>query len=139
MRSGIQILDVFFIPSREIELISSLSGGKGGQHVNKTYTKITMRWNVVQSQVINELQRALLMSNLKLSKDGCLVIQSDEHRSQNRNIEMTYAKCKKIVESALHIPKKRKATRPSFASKQKKRQKKQQRSELKRSRKRPDF
>ena len=61
MLSGIQILDFFFIPSREIELISSLSGGKEGSMVTKTYTKITML-NVVQSQVVNEQQRTLLMS-----------------------------------------------------------------------------
>ena len=91
---GIQIKKLFLIPTHEIELITSLSGGKGGQHVNKTNTKVILRWNVHQSKILNEQQRMLLISNMKLTRTGYLVIQSDTSRSQHQNIKASYKKFK---------------------------------------------
>ena len=139
MRSGIQILNLFTIPSQDIEITSCLSGGKGGQHVNKTNTKVTLRWNVVHSVVLNDQQRSLLMNNLKLTQQGELVIHADTHRSQHLNIEMIYQKCKTIVEQALYIPKRRKKTKPTRASKERRRIEKEHHSERKRNRQKPDF
>ena len=139
MRLGIQILNVFTIPTQEIEITSCLSSGKGGQHVNKTNTKVTLRWNVQNSEVLNDQQRIMLTNNLKLTQQGELVIHADTYRSQRLNIAMIYQKCKTIVEQALYIPKKRKKTKPTRASREKRRIEKEHHSERKKNRKKPDF
>ena len=139
MSEGIQILRLFFIPPHELSITASLSGGKGGQHVNKTNSKITLRWNIRKSLVLNEQQRGRLVQKLKLTQHGELIVQSEEHRSQHQNIESALEKCKKRVEAALIVPKKRKATRPTKASQRKRVEKKKQRSEIKKGRRKWDY
>ena len=97
---GIQILHLFYIPSHELVVTASLGGGKGGQHVNKTNSKVTIRWNVRESTVLNDKQRERLLQKLKLSQNSELIIQADEHRSQHRNIDVALAKCKSRIELA---------------------------------------
>jgi ribosome-associated protein len=138
MLTGIQISKAFYIPACELDVTTSLSGGKGGQHVNKTNTKVTLRWNVHQSVVLTPNQRQLLLKNLRLTQVGDLVIQSDEHRSQRQNIQNALEKCKNIIEKALFVPKKRKPTKPTKSSQRKRIEKKKRRSETKQNRRKPD-
>ena len=139
VENGLQILHLFYIPPHELSVTTSLSGGKGGQHVNKTNSKVTLRWNVRESSVVNIKQREMLLQKLKLSIKGELIVQADEHRSQHKNIEVALMKCKKRIEMALHKPKPRKPTKPTKSSQNRRVNKKKQRSEIKKNRRKFDF
>ena len=139
VHSGIQINKAFFIPKYELEISTSLSGGSGGQHVNKTNTKVVLRWNIKKSLVLNEYQRTLLLKKLHLTTEGELVILSDESRSQRQNINNALKKCKHRVEQALIVPKKRKPTKPTRSSQRKRVERKKHHAEKKQNRRKPDI
>ena len=139
VHTGIQIKNAFFIPKHELEVSTSLSGGSGGQHVNKTNTKVVLRWNIKESLVLTEFQRTLLLKNLNLTVGCELVIHSDESRSQRQNINNALDKCKHRVEQALVIPKKRKSTKPTRSSQKKRVERKKRHSEKKQNRRKPDI
>ena len=137
--TGIQINKAFFIPKHELQLSTSLSGGSGGQHVNKTNTKVVLRWNVKKSLVLSEHQRKLLLKKLHLTTEGEVVIHSDESRSQRQNINNALKKCKHRVEQALIVPKKRRPTKPTRSSQRKRVERKKYHAEKKQNRRKPDI
>ncbi len=99
----------------EFVFISSRSSGAGGQHVNKVNTKIELRFNINNSNLLNTEEKLLIYKKLsnRISKDGILQIISQESRSQIRNKKKCIDKFYEIIEQALIIPKKRKKLRPS--------------------------
>ncbi len=103
------------IPMRELEVTTSRSGGPGGQHVNKTDTRITVRWNVKMTSALNEEQKERVLQNLqtRLTGDGDLIVHNSESRSQQQNKQMALIQLAQDVRKALHVPKKRTATRVS--------------------------
>ena len=107
------------IPESELEITTSRSGGPGGQHVNTTSSKVTLRWNIVQSQVLSEKVRAQLMKNLvsRLTLQGELVLQVDTSRSQMQNRETAFERLTIIIQKALLISKKRIPTKPKKSAK----------------------
>lgn len=109
------------------------SSGPGGQNVNKVSTKIEIRWNLLQTKVFSEEQLALLTSRLgeMLTREGELIIYAQETRSQLKNKEAAYSKLFSLLEKALTPRKKRKATQPTVASKEKRIQTKKIASERK--------
>ena len=76
------------IPAREIAESASRSSGPGGQHVNKSNTRVTLRWNIRQSSVLGEAERARLLHRLgpALTREGELVVHADGERSRARNL-----------------------------------------------------
>ena len=135
--SDLYISNRLIVPKSELCVSVSLSGGAGGQHVNKTCSRVTLRWNVLQSGALtpelkNQLHQAL---GNRLTKLGELIFSSDEHRSQHQNLLRARNKMAECLKKALIKPKKRKKTRPTKSSQQKRIQKKKQRGELKASRK----
>lgn len=109
------------IPEHELEFFTSRSGGAGGQHVNKTDSKVTIHWNVVTSTVLNDEQRALLLKNLasRLTQEGELIVSNSESRSQFQNKEQALAQLAYLIKKALFAPKKRMKTKISKAVKEK--------------------
>ena len=124
--------------SDELYFKTSRSGGKGGQHVNKTESRVSLFFNVHESNILNEDEKAILSKKLTLSADGVLQINSEATRSQLKNKEHCLKKFYQTISEALTIQKKRKATKPSKAAIRKRLKAKKRRSEIKQNRK-PDF
>ena len=120
----------------EIIIQVSTSSGPGGQHVNKTSTKVSLRWNIEQSTCISDEQRSCLMNKIanKINKNNEIVIHCDESRSQHTNHLIAREKLCALLQSAFHVPKKRKKTKPSKGAIEKRLQKKKQRAEIKKNR-----
>lgn len=124
------------IPAGELEIAFARSGGPGGQNVNKVSSKVDLRWSPVTSEVLSEVDRALLVDKLKnrLTNDGVLIVTSTKTRDQNKNREDARDKLVLIVKAALDRPKPRKATKPSKRAKARRIANKKHNSEKKNNR-----
>ncbi len=118
------------VPAREVTLSFARSGGPGGQHVNRTETKVLLRWNPFASSALDDTDRALLRQRLaaRLTSDGDLLVTSETHRDQKRNVEDVLERFARIVRDAIRRPTPRKRTRPSRASRERRIQAKKRRS-----------
>jgi ribosome-associated protein len=110
----------FKIPPAELTVRATRSSGAGGQHVNKTSSRVQMSWDIGGSAALDDSQRERIRRKLatRLTDDGVLTVAVSETRSQHRNREIAEERINDIVRTALTIPKKRKATRPSRASRE---------------------
>lgn len=102
---------------KEVTYKTSRSGGKGGQNVNKVSSKVELLFDIQQSLLFTDEEKALVLSKLqsRLNKDGYLQVMCEEERSQYLNKEKALEKLHLIIIRSLHRPKVRKATRPSKA------------------------
>ncbi|TBV28076.1 MULTISPECIES: alternative ribosome rescue aminoacyl-tRNA hydrolase ArfB [Flavobacteriaceae] len=125
----------------ELSFKAIKSSGAGGQHVNKTASKVELTFNVEASTVLNEEQKELLLKNLqtRLSNQNVLILQCGESRSQHKNKALVIERFLEIIKQGLIVPKKRKKTAVPKAVKQKRLQNKRQLSEKKANRKPPEI
>lgn len=135
----LEILPTFALPESELRYSFSRSGGPGGQNVNKVATRATARLQVRDNPRIPEELRERLLEKLatRITQDGELLVQVDETREQGRNKELARERVIAILRQALVRPKKRKPTKPTRASQQRRVEGKQRRSSVKRDRRRP--
>ena len=98
----------------------SRSGGPGGQNVNKVSTKVTLRVRVAELVGLSEAEVERVKSVLanRLTKEGEIVLTSEEERSQRTNLERAYSRMEALVSSAARLPKARRPTKPSKAAKE---------------------
>jgi ribosome-associated protein len=128
---------MLFIPESELTITFARSSGKGGQNVNKTSTKVFIHWPIGKSGVLSDEEKNRVRAQLsnKINNEDELVIFSEEERSQVQNRELAINKLQSLVSSALHVPKKRRATRPTLGSKIRRIESKKIRSQIKSTRK----
>ncbi len=116
----------------------SRSGGPGGQHVNKTNSKVTLRIPISILPIAEEERQRLshLLSG-RINGEGELVIRSSETRSQRSNRRRAYERAAALVSSAIQAPKQRRPSSPSRAAKERRLQEKRRRGERKKYRRSP--
>jgi ribosome-associated protein len=120
----------------EIELRHSTSGGPGGQHANKTSTRIDLFWNVDHSKALGPRQRRRIRSRLhtRIANGGTLQLSSARHRSQLRNREEVLERLAVLLQDALRVEKVRHPTVPSRRAKDARIAQKKRRGAIKRNR-----
>jgi ribosome-associated protein len=117
---------------KELSYHTSRSGGKGGQNVNKVETKVEIEFDVQNSCILSERQKATIMSKYKDFVDGSLIkISASTHRSQLENKQEARTKLIQLLRKLLKPVKKRLATKPSKSSKLKKLESKKHNSQKK--------
>jgi ribosome-associated protein len=129
------------IPRHELDLRVSRSSGAGGQHVNKTSSRVEITWNILSSRALSDDQRARLHQKLasRLASDGSIRVVASDTRSQTRNREIAEERLAELVARSLVVPRKRKPTKPTKASKEARLEAKRLRSNKKRERSERSF
>lgn len=124
---------------KELSYTSSCSSGPGGQHVNKTESRVTLQWNLETTEALTDEQKTLVRSRLrsKLTTEGELLMSCQSNRSQIRNKEEVTERFLELIEKLSKPPKKRKKTKPSRASIERRLKRKKVRGERKQSRGKP--
>ncbi|MEE4195174.1 MAG: alternative ribosome rescue aminoacyl-tRNA hydrolase ArfB [Anaerolineae bacterium] len=116
----IEITPNLSIAENEIQFESAQSGGPGGQNVNKVSTAIFLRFDIENSPSLPEEVKARLkaIAGKKVNKDGILLIKAMQHRSQLQNREEAVARLAELVHAATVIPRKRRPTKRTRASRE---------------------
>ncbi|HJW42185.1 MAG TPA: alternative ribosome rescue aminoacyl-tRNA hydrolase ArfB [Rhizomicrobium sp.] len=120
MASDLKVTSTISIPDSELEEHFILSSGAGGQNVNKVASAVQLRFDVLHSPSLPDDARVRLLklAGHRLTKDGVLIVTARESRDQIRNREIARTRLAELIRRATFVPKKRKPTRPSRASKE---------------------
>ena len=126
---------------RELKFKAIRSSGAGGQHVNKVSSKVELSFDLSNSLGLSNLEKERLLLKLanRLTKEELLILQCDEARSQHRNKQLAINRFFDVLKKALHIPKKRKPTKPSKSSIEKRLKSKKVASAKKVNRQKPNI
>jgi ribosome-associated protein len=125
----------------ELQFKAVRSSGAGGQNVNKVSSKVLLSFDLKNSQALSEDEKLLVETNLasRLTADSIMLLNCDEERSQLKNKEIVTKRFLALIQKALILPKIRKATKvPKSVIKRRIKDKKNV-SDLKKSRRKPDF
>lgn len=121
------------IPRSELQVSFTASGGPGGQHANRSNTRVDLRFDVESSAAFSEAQRARVIERLGPE----VRVVADDERSQSRNRALAEERLVARLQSALRVERPRRATRPTKGSQRRRMDAKSKRGEVKRQRRRP--
>ena len=140
-RNLLAVNESLSIPRSELDVRVSRSSGAGGQHVNKTSSRVEIFWNIAASRAVSDEQRARLQEKLasRITTEGSIRVVASDLRSQSRNRELAEERLADMVRRALVIPRKRKATKPTRAAKEARLDSKKRQSHKKRERQNKSF
>ena len=129
------------IPRSELDVRVSRSSGAGGQHVNKTSSRVEIFWNIESSRAISDDERSRLLAKLasKLTTEGSVRVVASDMRSQSRNRELAEERLADLVRRALIVPRKRRPTKPTRASQEARLEDKKRRAKKKKDRQQKPF
>ena len=133
--------DSLSIPRGELDVRVSRSSGAGGQHVNKTSSRVEIFWNIQTSRALSDEQRTRLLDKLssRLTTEGSVRVVASDMRSQSRNRDLAEERLAELVRRALVVPRKRKPTKPTRAAKEARLESKKLHSNKKRTRQNQSF
>lgn len=119
MPERIEITASLSIPLSEVELTFVRSSGPGGQNVNKVATAVQLRFDAASSSSLPDgvRNRLIAQAGSRATKDGVIVLTADRHRTQPLNRDDALNRLAEMVRAATHVPRKRRATKPTLASK----------------------
>jgi ribosome-associated protein len=131
----IRVTDTIVVRDDELDERFVRASGPGGQNVNKVSTAVELRFNVAASSLPDRVkQRLAMLAGSRMTADGVLLIDSREHRTQVQNREAARERLAEWLRDAATRPKKRRPTRPTKASKEKRLDSKTKRARIKRGR-----
>ena len=135
------VTDSIQIPRNELLVSFVRSSGPGGQNVNKVNTKAVLRWDVRQSASLPAAVRDRFLERYaaRLTKDGHLILQSQKYRDQTRNVEDCLERLKRLILDVVRAPVKRRPTRRSRGSVERRLQNKKATSNRKKNRRTPTY
>jgi ribosome-associated protein len=139
-RFGLRVSPVLTIPGHELETRATRASGPGGQHVNKSSTRVELLWRLADSRAVDEVQRERLRHKLapRLTAGGELRVVVSDTRSQKQNRAIAERRLALLVARALSVPKARKKTAPTKSSIERRLSSKHLRSQKKRDRRAMD-
>jgi ribosome-associated protein len=125
----------FPVDEREVEFSAIRAQGAGGQNVNKVSSAVHLRFDIHASSLPEAIkERLLCLSDSRITQEGVLVLKAQQHRTQEMNRADALARLQEVVDGVSSPPKARRATKPTYGSKQRRLAGKSQRSEIKSSR-----
>ena len=136
--ADLYVTDALSIPLSELRYQFSRSGGPGGQHVNRTETQVELTFDVQGSASLDDSQRARVLGKLAsfIDSRGVLHLSCQTTRSQARNRAEVTERFQRLLQRALHVPKRRRPTRPTRAAVERRLEEKRRAGTLKRGRRR---
>ena len=135
-KGGLRVSSRVVIPLSELEFQAIRAQGAGGQNVNKVSSAVHLRFDIAASNALppQYKERLLRKRDHRITADGVVVIKAQQHRRQEQNKAAALERLRELIAGALAVPKARRPTKPTRASREKRLEGKHRRSALKRSR-----